>query len=147
MVRAVRERVGELYEVRPFERRRHPGTRRITEAFDYQVTGDADEVVVTLRILGGDLVEKRVWALNNGKAEAIVVPSGRWELKGVTKIGPTTPFQRFQAPDRAVEGVLSWPGPGGRRITVYGPVRSPARGGDGFMEQARDTAIARVFGQ
>jgi hypothetical protein len=108
---------------RPYDRRRHPGSRRASTALDYAISGNEDRLVLGFRVLGGDEVFKRILGMNFGTGGGHeIYPSGAWPLK------------------RSTRAVLAWPGPDGVYRPREGSVWHPGTAGTGFLEEARDVA-------
>lgn len=123
---------------RPYERRRHPGSRRAVGSIDYQIEGGQDSFPIKLsyRILGGQEVFYRVIILNFGRGDSVISPSGAWPLTGVTNVVRT---RRYKSRGRG--SVLAFEDGGD---TVFSrKVTSPGTDGLRFLEDARDVAVKR----
>jgi len=153
MVEEANKEIRRLYRIdRPFERRRHPGSRRLINAISYQVVGEQFPMKVTFRALGGKPVLDRVYSLNGDRRAYTMVPTGNWPLTGVKKpVSDTTRFRRFTAPG-APPKTLSWNDPGNRNAGRNGWVHYTrmdvkARPGDRFLETARNRAVQKWVAQ
>lgn len=131
---------------RPYERRRHPGSRRAATAISSEVerTGTSD-YTIRYKILGGEVVEARIAGLNYGIGPGHrILPSGNWPLKGARLFART-------ARNSGVESVfaqdkLAWTDEDtGQQVVTDevwhpGMVRFP--NGSSFLERARDEIAA-----
>jgi hypothetical protein len=112
MVAEANEEIRRLYRTdTPYDRRRHPGSRRLVNALSYRVVGDEFPLEVEFRTLGGKEVEDRVRFLNDGTKPHVIHASGKWPLKGQKKpLDPTARFRRFTAPGfQSSSSLLAWP--------------------------------------
>jgi hypothetical protein len=121
---------------RPIERRRHPGSRRASEALDYAITGDDDRLTLGFRVLGGEDVFKRILIMNYGSRPHRIYPSGAWALTGVRD------FTRAVGSGRRVgtQPMLAWTDEDSGEQVVTPEVDHPGTAGSGFLEEARDLA-------
>jgi hypothetical protein len=155
MAEEAKREIENRFEVRPFERRRHPGTRRATTAISFNRSEIAATknfpIEVDFRILGGDKVVTRINVLNNGATAHVIDSTDRtgnepWELKGVGAVNRMAGLT--QSGDRIGLNTLAWPRAGGTGFVVTRkPVNwrpGPAQSKTGFLQAARDKAIQMV---
>jgi hypothetical protein len=157
MSRQATEEVLQRFEIQPFERRRHPGTRRLSAKGT--ISFNRDEIKATkqypinvdFRILGGEDVVTRALVLNNGaqtheiESTDINADGKRWVLKGVGN--PNRFTGRDQISDIAGFGKIAYPIGGLKYNVVNGSVLwtpGPAQSKTGFLQAARDRAIQMV---
>ena len=126
---------------RPYERRRHPGSRRAANAISYErVRNGPGNYTVSYKILGGAVVEARIAGLNYGIGSGhTITPTGNWPLKDATLFRRSgSKAGRASNPD-----VLAWLDAGSDvvtpRVKHKGMKRWP--NGAGFLESARDEVV------
>jgi hypothetical protein len=133
---------------RPYERRRHPGSRRAKDALDFEITGDVDRFVVGYRVLGGDEVFKRILGLNYGTPAHKIKPSGNWALKGAGLAVRSRPTRKQAAAGSGANGWLYFPVPEGGPYKRATRVSHPgSTKGTGFLEEARDKVARNIGGR
>jgi hypothetical protein len=120
---------------RPNERRRHPGSRRAATALDYAVTGNVDRLELGFRVLGGDVVFRRILGMNFGTPAHRIYPSGAWGLSGVGEWNRMIGSGRVT---RTRQPMLAWTEEG--TSVVVPEADHPGTSGSGFLEEARDVA-------
>jgi hypothetical protein len=149
MVRDANRLMAQRFDLnRPYERRRHPGSLRAKDALDYEITGDPDRFVVAFRVLGGQVVLNRIIALNKGTSGHSITPSGTWELKGARLAVRSSPTRRQASAGIGSGGWLYFPQPEGGPYRRAREVWHPgSRKGTGFLEEARDRAVANIGGR
>ena len=127
---------------RPYERRRYPGSRRAATALDFSVTGDDTQFRLSYRVLGGDVVLKRILGMNFGTGNGHpIVPSGKWALKGANLSTRAAPTKAQKGAGRGGRGYLWFPVPEGGPYVRASKVNHPgSQKGKGFLEEARDNA-------
>lgn len=134
---------------RPFERRRHPGSRRAATALDFTVTGSAGDYQLGFRVLGGEEVFKRILGMNYGIPAHQIVPSGAWSLKGMRPPSGRSSIARLRmgggVRGGANQPLLAWvDGDTGEDVVtteVWWYSKTPP---PGFLEEARDAIVARA---
>jgi hypothetical protein len=132
---------------RPYERRRHPGSRRAKDALDFEITGGGERFVLGFRVLGGDDVFSRILWLNFGTSPHEIRPSGRWQLRGARLAVRGNPTRRQAAAGGGSGGWLYFPVPEGGPYKRATRVQHPGQRGTGFLEEARDRAARRLGGR
>jgi hypothetical protein len=156
MSRQATEEVLQRFEIQPFDRRRYPGSRRLSSKGT--ISFNREEIRATkqyplnidFRILGGEEVVTRALVLNNGarthEIESTDISAGdRWVLKGVSN--PNRFTGREQISDIAGFGKIAYPTGGPKYNVVNGYVLwkpGPAQSKTGFLQAARDRAIQMV---
>lgn len=130
MVESVQDSVSK-YKVRPANRRRNPGSTRITTGWSYKVVGEPTSLPIFVNLIkAGDAVgQQRVDYLNDGTA-AHTIRRGQSRTEG-GRFG-RQPWLRFPQ-----GGAVSGP------PWVYAKqVTHPGYGGDHFLEKAKEAGIA-----
>jgi hypothetical protein len=134
---------------RPYERRRHPGSRRSATAISHETKrlGPA-RYQVTYKILGGAVVEARIAGLNYGIGGGHVIrPSGNWPLRGVRAQGLGR-ARMGGGVRRSSKPLLAWVDERTGEDVVTGWVQHPGMvrfpKGSGFLERARDEVVASL---
>ena len=136
MVDRANSKMGKLYDLsRPDSRRRYPGSMRASSALKPDITGDALPITVVYGVSGGDNVLGRLIFMNFGTGGHEIVPSGAWGGRGSTPIPPRG-FTR-RVPPR-----LAWFEGGEWHFQPR--VDHPGQDGTGFLEAARDEAVANM---
>lgn len=146
MVQLAEAKMAARYNLnRPYERRRHPGSRRAAGALDYRKDGDTVEQTVAFRVNGGEQVRLRILGLNYGTPAHTIAPSGAWELKGLNPRNINRARRRGAPDDAGNFTGIAFPfgnNPAGYFITE-GSVQHPGTAAGGFLQEARDEAVAR----
>jgi len=155
MTEEAKREIEQRFEVRPFERRRYPGSRRATTAISFnraEIASARDfPIEVDFRILGGEEVVTRINVLNNGATSHVIESTDRtgnepWPLKGVGAVNRMAGLR--QDGTRIGFDTLAWPRAGGTGFVVTRePVNwrpGPAQSKTGFLQAARDRAIQMV---
>jgi hypothetical protein len=156
MSRQATQEVLQRFEKQPFERRRYPGSRRLSSKGTISFNRDEIKarkdypIDVDFRILGGKEVVIRARVLNEGakdhKIESTDMNSNApWALKGVAN--PNRFTGRDQLADIESFGKIAYPIGGDKYNVVSGPVfwrAGPAQAKTGFLQAARDKAIQIV---
>lgn len=132
---------------RPYERRRHPGSRRASTALDYSITSDSSErLILRFRVLGGDEVFMRIMGMNYGVPAHTISPSGAWSLRGVSLATRSTSSRSGTG---SSGNFLAWPENGGWRVvrgSVYWRPTGAASQGTHFLEEAAFVAAQSLGG-
>jgi len=131
---------------RPYERRRHPGSRRAATAISHEVerNGTAD-YTIRYKILGGEIVEARIAGLNYGIGSGHdIYPTGNWPLKNST-LAVRNESRKTGRPRTNILAAFDestgedW---GAAYLHHPGMTRFPS--GAGFLEKARDEIVASL---
>jgi hypothetical protein len=135
MAETANQLIGQRFDSRPANRRRYPGSRRAAGAVSYVIEGQNYPFNVRYKIEGGEKVEKRIAVLNFGRGSSFirssVIGGEQWPLK-----------------QNAMSRFLAFPQPEGAKVNRFVPliIVSPATNkGLGFLEEARERAISKVF--
>ena len=129
---------------RPYERRRYPGSRRASTALTHVVTGSNSQYTVGYRVLGGEEVLQRILGMNYGMGgERVISPNGNWDLRGARLAVRDEPTGAGSGGGRQ----LAWQENGVwtnvKGSVTWKPTGSASRG-TGFLEEARDAAVAQI---
>jgi len=129
----------------PYERRRHPGSRRASTALTHEVTQGKKSYEVNFRVVGGDEVLMRILILNYGSVEHDIFPTGGWSLGGLNPKGISATASAFNriAGDSG-GGRLAYPSKhGGYWVGEEDEgVTHPGTDGAHFLEDGRNAAAA-----
>jgi hypothetical protein len=159
MSRQATQEVVQRFEKQPFERRRYPGSRRLSSKGT--ISFNRDEIRATrqypinvdFRILGGEEVVIRAKVLNEGATSHVIDSTDRtgnepWALKGVS--APNRFTGRDQISDRPGLNAIAYPLASNRFLVTTNSVSwrpGPAQSKTGFLQAARDRAIEIVRAQ
>jgi hypothetical protein len=159
MSRQANQEVLQRFEKQPFERRRHPGTFRLSS--ERTITFNRDEINsrkdypidVDFRIRGGKEVVLRAKVLNEGATAHAIDSTDRtgnepWALKGVST--PNRFTGRDQIADIPGLNAIAYPLASNRFFVTKNAVNwtpGPAQAKTGFLQAARDRAIEIVRAQ
>jgi hypothetical protein len=159
MSRQATQEVVQRFEKQPFERRRYPGSRRLSSKGTISFNRDEIRstrqypINVDFRILGGKEVVIRAKVLNEGAIDHQIKSTDEtgkepWALKGVSN--PNRFTGRDQTDDIAGFNKIAYPIGGDKYNVVSGAVfwrAGPAQSKTGFLQAARDRAIEIVRAQ
>jgi hypothetical protein len=159
MSRQATQEVVQRFEKRPFERRRYPGSRRLSSKGTISFNRDEIRarkdypIDVDFRILGGEEVVIRAKVLNEGARDHTIESTDMnsnapWALKGVGN--PNRFTGRDQIADIPGFNKIAYPIGGDKYNVVGGAVfwrAGPAQSKTGFLQAARDRAIEIVRAQ
>ena len=124
---------------RPYERRRHPGSRRAATAISSEVERNGPaSYIVRYKILGGPIVEARIAGLNYGTPGHAIYPTGNWPLKNSTLAIRNTPRRT----GRARTNILAVLDPSTGEDWGAAYLNHPGSRGTSFLERARDEVVA-----
>ena len=122
---------------RPGGRRRYPNSRRAATALLYRVDGTSFPITLSYRVVGGDDVVARITFMNFGTSPHTIPLSGAWQ----NPWAPGTKTARAGPPSRLAwfeNG--EWVFPASKSAVPH-----PGQGPTGFLERARDEAVARYL--
>ena len=131
---------------RPYERRRHPGSRRAATAIESEVerNGPAD-YTVRYKILGGPVVEARIAGLNYGIGSGHnIYPTGNWPLKNTTLAVRNKPRKTGQRRTNILAVLDPNTGEDWGAAYLHHPGMTRFPSGAGFLEKARDEIVASL---